>query len=88
MRVWVKTMLILVYLLIATVLYVYIWMHNADYFPDYPEWVGELAVFLSGPFSKPDDIEVVHDFYITMVAFFNVLVFSLAAYGLYRLIRK
>ncbi|WP_175923732.1 hypothetical protein [Burkholderia latens] len=76
---------LVVWLIAATLLYQYVWTHNVDHFPTYPDWVVEWIEDLYG--LHGDDTELFYDLFWLTLSFLNVLAITLAGWLVWRVWR-
>ena len=88
MKVFQRLSLLVIWLVVATVLYAMVWTRHLDYFPQYPEWVGMTIEKITRPFVSPDDSESLTTIYILIVSFLNVTLITVLGYAIYRFWRK
>ncbi len=85
-----KAVLILVWLIVATHVYAYIWSTHLDLFPQLPEELGRWIAYLTGT-ANSDDIEQLTLYYIFIVSFAAVTgatFVGAAAFWIFRKFRK
>jgi hypothetical protein len=85
-----KAILLLVWLIVATHAYAYIWSTHLDLFPQLPERLGRWIADLTGT-AGSEDIEQLTLYYILIVSFFVVAVATflwMAAILAFRKFRK
>jgi len=83
-----KIAFLVVWLIVATLLYAKTWYANLEYFPDYPAWVGIVIGRFKNLISNEDDPELLHTAYMLILSFINICLITAAAYLLRRLIRR
>ncbi|WP_175763149.1 hypothetical protein [Burkholderia ambifaria] len=76
MKLFKRSVTLTVWLIAATLLYQYVWTHNAAYFPTYPNWVAQWIEDLYE--LHGDDTERFYDAFWLTISFLNVLAITLA----------
>jgi len=75
MKLFKRSVTLTVWLIAATLLYQYVWTHNAEYFPTYPNWVAQCIEDLYE--LHGDDTERFYDAFWLTISFLNVLAITL-----------
>ncbi|MDO6466528.1 hypothetical protein Q4498_00265 [Neptunomonas phycophila] len=80
-----RYILLPLWLIIGTVAYALLWSRNLDSFPEFPEWVGTWVFGLIGDKTSAEDATV---FYMLILSFVMVSIFTLLVWVAIRAFRK
>ncbi|WP_075172561.1 hypothetical protein [Neptunomonas phycophila] len=80
-----KCFLLPLWLIIGTVAYALVWSRNLDSFPEFPEWVGTWLFGLIGDKTSAEGATV---FYMLILSFVMVSIFTLLVWIAIRAFRK
>ncbi|MDP2520940.1 hypothetical protein Q8W30_00030 [Neptunomonas phycophila] len=80
-----KYPLLPLWLIIGTVAYALVWSRNLDSFPEFPEWVGTWVFGLIGDKTSAEGATV---FYMLILSFVMVSIFTLLVWVAIRAFRK
>jgi hypothetical protein len=82
-----KAALLIIWLIFATCLYAYVWSHNLDNFPQFPEAFGRWVSKITG-MDHSEDVETLTVYYMLIASFLIVSVFTFIAIFGWTQIRK
>jgi len=82
-----KAILLLVWLIVATHAYAYLWSTHLDFFPQFPEKTGKWIADLTGT-ADSEDIEQLTLYYILTISFLVVFIATFLVGGAVFIFRK